>query len=57
MPIGNRRSYISRDPLVGGEDADPAEWCLQMVLNQYLCSGTLIGIQCVLKAAHCVTKY
>lgn len=47
--------------VVGGEDADPAEWCWQVALinslNQYLCGGALIGTQWVLTAAHCVTKY
>jgi Secreted trypsin-like serine protease len=46
--------------VVGGEDADPAEWCWQVALinslNQYLCGGALIGTQWVLTAAHCVTK-
>lgn len=47
--------------VVGGEDADPVEWCWQVALinslNQYLCGGALIGTQWVLTAAHCVTKY
>lgn len=46
--------------VVGGEDADPVEWCWQVALinslNQYLCGGALIGTQWVLTAAHCVTK-
>ncbi|XP_054263272.1 protein masquerade isoform X2 [Macrosteles quadrilineatus] len=46
--------------VVGGEDADPAEWCWQAALinslNQYLCGGALIGTQWVLTAAHCVTN-
>ncbi|CAH0384577.1 unnamed protein product [Bemisia tabaci] len=46
--------------VVGGEDADPAEWCWQVALinslNQYLCGGALIGTQWVLTAAHCVTN-
>ena len=46
--------------VVGGEDADPGEWCWQVALinslNQYLCGGALIGTQWVLTAAHCVTK-
>lgn len=46
--------------VVGGEDAEPAEWCWQVALinslNQYLCGGALIGTQWVLTAAHCVTK-
>ncbi|XP_050548510.1 protein masquerade-like, partial [Daktulosphaira vitifoliae] len=46
--------------VVGGEDAQPNEWCWQVALinslNQYLCGGALIGTQWVLTAAHCVTK-
>lgn len=46
--------------VVGGDDAEPAEWCWQVALinslNQYLCGGALIGTQWVLTAAHCVTK-
>lgn len=46
--------------VVGGEDAEPAEWCWQVALinslNQYLCGGALIGTQWVLTAAHCVTN-
>ncbi|KAK6635231.1 hypothetical protein RUM44_000482 [Polyplax serrata] len=46
--------------VVGGEDADPVEWCWQVALinslNQYLCGGALIGTQWVLTAAHCVTN-
>ncbi|KAJ1521436.1 hypothetical protein ONE63_003107 [Megalurothrips usitatus] len=46
--------------VVGGDDAEPAEWCWQVALinslNQYLCGGALIGTQWVLTAAHCVTN-
>lgn len=46
--------------VVGGDDAEPYEWCWQVALinslNQYLCGGALIGTQWVLTAAHCVTK-
>lgn len=46
--------------VVGGSDAQPAEWCWQVALinslNQYLCGGALIGTQWVLTAAHCVTN-
>ena len=49
-----------RARVVGGDDAEPAEWCWQVALinslNQYLCGGALIGTQWVLTAAHCVTK-
>jgi len=49
-----------RGRVVGGEDAEPGEWCWQVALinslNQYLCGGALIGTQWVLTAAHCVTK-
>lgn len=55
---GTSRTRTSR--VVGGEDADAAEWCWQVALinslNQYLCGGALIGTQWVLTAAHCVTK-
>lgn len=55
---GTARSRGAR--VVGGEDADPSEWCWQVALinslNQYLCGGALIGTQWVLTAAHCVTK-
>ncbi|RZF44597.1 hypothetical protein LSTR_LSTR001355 [Laodelphax striatellus] len=53
--VGERAGRV-----VGGEDADPAEWCWQAALinslNQYLCGGALIGTQWVLTAAHCVTN-
>ncbi|XP_039300721.1 protein masquerade-like, partial [Nilaparvata lugens] len=53
--VGERSGRV-----VGGEDADPAEWCWQAALinslNQYLCGGALIGTQWVLTAAHCVTN-
>jgi len=56
---GTSRTRTSR--VVGGEDADAAEWCWQVALinslNQYLCGGALIGTQWVLTAAHCVTKW
>ncbi|XP_060871616.1 protein masquerade [Metopolophium dirhodum] len=55
---GTSRTRTSR--VVGGEDADAAEWCWQVALinslNQYLCGGALIGTQWVLTAAHCVTN-
>lgn len=55
---GTSRTRTSR--VVGGEDAEAAEWCWQVALinslNQYLCGGALIGTQWVLTAAHCVTK-
>lgn len=55
---GTARERAGR--VVGGEDADPAEWCWQVALinslNQYLCGGALIGTQWVLTAAHCVTN-
>jgi len=56
---GTSRTRTSR--VVGGEDAEAAEWCWQVALinslNQYLCGGALIGTQWVLTAAHCVTKW
>ncbi|KAL0269771.1 UNVERIFIED_CONTAM: hypothetical protein PYX00_007394 [Menopon gallinae] len=55
---GTSRTRAGR--VVGGEDADPSEWCWQVALinslNQYLCGGALIGTQWVLTAAHCVTN-
>ncbi|KAE9531443.1 hypothetical protein AGLY_010649 [Aphis glycines] len=55
---GTSRTRTSR--VVGGEDAEAAEWCWQVALinslNQYLCGGALIGTQWVLTAAHCVTN-
>ena len=57
---GVRGTHRRQGRVVGGSDADPAEWCWQVALinslNQYLCGGALIGTQWVLTAAHCVTK-
>ena len=57
---GVKGQYRREGRVVGGEDADPGEWCWQVALinslNQYLCGGALIGQSWVLTAAHCVTK-
>ncbi|XP_052124080.1 protein masquerade [Frankliniella occidentalis] len=49
-----------RGRVVGGDDAEPAEWCWQVALinslNQYLCGGALIGTQWVFTSPSCFSR-